>query len=71
MTKREKYILTKRFGLDGKRSMTLKAIANQLHIGSQRVGQLEKKTMRYIHRQLCKMEKPICRESLYIVLGEL
>jgi len=42
LDKRERYVLTKRFGLDGKKPQNLENIGNTLHLSRERVRQIER-----------------------------
>lgn len=52
-TPKSAYVLTKRFGLDGNRLMTLKKVSKEMNITFQRVNLLEKKTLVMLHNS-CK-----------------
>ena len=52
LTKRERYIITQSFGLNGSAEETLETIGNALKISKQRVDQIKKEVMRKITQRL-------------------
>ena len=52
---REKQIMDMRFGLDGKKEMTQKEVADELDISQSYISRLEKKIMSKLKKEIIKM----------------
>jgi RNA polymerase primary sigma factor len=56
---RERYIITKRFGLDGGRPLTLEIVGARLKVTRERIRQLQLSALRKLRRALAHREKPL------------
>jgi len=55
LNERERKIMSMRFGLDGKREMTQKEVADELNISQSYISRLEKKIIARLKKELVKM----------------
>ena len=55
LDQRERYIITLRFGLDGRRECTQKEVADQLGISQSYISRLEKRIIARLKKELVKM----------------
>ena len=56
LSERERYIITKHFGMDGSQPMTFKEIGDVIGVTPQRVFAIEKEVMRRLRSSMCKEE---------------
>ena len=63
LDKREQFVLTKRYGIDGGEPMTLEELGNEMNLSRERVRQIEEKALR-------KMRNPIRSEQLKIYMAD-
>ena len=54
LTDKERYIISKRFGLGGGEEMTQKEVADQMEISQSYISRLEKKIMDKLNREIMK-----------------